>query len=58
MPILTCAWAEDQDNATMARAAPTIKTVLVFMANSPQMAFVTLTTFRQGIGSYRRLESR
>jgi hypothetical protein len=46
MPILTCAWADDHDNATMVRAAPTIKIVLVFMAIPPQIVFFTLTAFR------------
>jgi hypothetical protein len=46
MPILTCAWADDHDNATMARAAPTIKAVFTRMTRPPQVVFFTLTAFR------------
>jgi hypothetical protein len=39
------AWAEDPDNAMMVRKAPTIKTVLAFMATPPAQAVIHTTCY-------------
>jgi len=39
------AWAEDPDNAMMVRKAPTIKTVLAFMATPPAQAVIHSTCY-------------
>jgi hypothetical protein len=41
----TPAWAEDNDNVTMVRTAPTIKTVLAFLATPPAQIVILTACF-------------